>query len=177
MLCYLLLLLHTLLFRRSGQIDKSRAVEIITKMLGPELTLRCGDYQVTGIAAIPNHELIAVSTPLRVFDKHVADVNSMVFLSDDVLASVDDAGILLTWRARTGVVQDRLKVSQGNCLAVTKASATGILVGTTDGEIIRVEHGNGKNLAVDGRYTGGAMDGFSTLARATIYLFPWATTK
>lgn len=110
------------------------------------VSLNCGEKLVTGIAPIPKHELIAVSAstksvsvfkystqgePIYVFEKHQGDVHGCVHLCDDILASVDSDGMLLTWRARTGVVKGRLKVTDDGCRSIATANAKGILVGTT----------------------------------------------
>lgn len=109
------------------------------------------------ITCIPTHELIAVAAlegvyiheyytegePVRVFGEHKKEVKGVVHLSDDILASVDDDGMLLTWRAGTGAVLDQLKVCDSPCESITKASATQILVGTGQGEVILIARANG----------------------------------
>jgi len=144
---------------------ENEAMENETMTITPELTLKCGKHRVTGIACIPTHELIAVSTsmrvyihgyftqgePVRLFDDHNANVSGVLHLSDDILASVDMSGTLLTWRAGTGVLLDEIKVSETRFRSIAKASATEILVGTKKGEVIIFAHTDGKNLTVKER--------------------------
>jgi len=116
---------------------------------------------VNSIACVPHYDLVAVSTfsntvyvhgyssidvPVLEFNKHKGEVNGLIHISDDILASVDDDGMLLTWRATTGVVQEGLKVSEDQCFALSKAGSTAILISTEHGEIIRIKHSNGKKL-------------------------------
>lgn len=89
------------------------------------------------------------SGPIRVFDKHKSEIFDLVHLSDDILASVDHDDMLLTWRATTCDVLDRIKVSKDRCHSITKVSVTEILVGTANGELLIVEHANGNNLSVE----------------------------
>jgi len=141
--------------------DKSRT-------LYPAVSLKCGNWHVSGIVSVPDHNMFAISSdsdrvlvyrhtpefaPVGAFDKHKTRVNGVVHLFDDILASVDEAGFLLTWSATTGSVRSGCRVSEGGCWAITKAGASVILVGTTTGEIILVSHEGAKNLAVNERAT------------------------
>lgn len=131
-------------------------------ILNPEVTLKCGNRPVRAIACVSTHELIAVATyrsnevkifgynnqgePNRVFIEHKREVTGLVHVCDDVLASVDKDGMLLTWRATTGVLLDQLKVSNNSFRCIAKASTARMLVGTADGEIVIVKHSNGTKL-------------------------------
>lgn len=122
-------------------------------ILSPDVTVKCKG-RVYGIACIPEHDLVGVAAwkgvficsfetkaePLRVFYKQEKDVSALVHLSDDVLASVDETGVLLTWRAGTCAVLDKLGVSQCACTAIPKASFTHLLVGTNKGGVVSVRH-------------------------------------
>lgn len=130
------------------------------------------------IACIPKHDLVALCTiegvsiysygtkgePLCVFDKHENYVCGIVHLSDDVLGSVDVSGVLLTWRARTCEVLNKLQVSRDFHTAITKVTPTKLLLGTENGDVIIVGHRNGSNLAVQNRFkhrNWGWIDGIS----------------
>lgn len=157
------------LFRKK----KASAIESNATNLAPEVTLNCGEKRVNGIACVLNHELIAVSTwdgvfifeyttqgePICIFNEHDRDVCGLVHLCDDMVASLDDEGILLTWKTTTGAVQDQLQVSKNTCHCITKASETEVLVGTSDGEVIIVGHTNGNKLTVKARCAGGGRTG------------------
>lgn len=136
-------------------------------VLVPELTVNCGESNVTGIICIANDKIIGVSTdsgfvfiyeystdgePIRFFDSHRREVRDMVHVSHDIIASVDDAGTLLTWFATTGTVMDQLKVSEHECWRTARASSGDLLVGTAKGEIIIVGHDNGASLTVQNRF-------------------------
>lgn len=138
--------------------------------MNPEVRLICGHLQVSSIVALPGQNLIAVSAscervfvfenstegePIRVFDAHKRSVRSMIHLCDDVIASVDAAGTLLTWRGTTGNVLDQLKVTEGECWSITKTSSTEVLVGTGNGQVVLVTHGDGQHLTVRERLTDG----------------------
>lgn len=152
-------------FRR----DEAPNIENKVTILSPEVKLKCGNGCVTGIACVSSHELIAVATwqnvniygytilgePSRVFEEHTGKVSGLMHLCDDVLASVDTDGMLLTWEATSGAVLDQLKVSNRRCTSIAKASTTDILVGTLDGEIVIVENSNGKKLGVKKQCTSG----------------------
>lgn len=121
-------------FRR----NQAPAVETKSTTLTPEVTLKCGEKDVGGIACVADHDSLAVSTWERgyiyEYDTQgepileISGVRDVVHLSDDVLASVDGDDMLLTWRATTGDVLDHLKVSRRACRLIMKASATEILV-------------------------------------------------
>lgn len=149
------------LFQKNG----APAIENNVATLASEVTLKCGKRNVTGISCVPPHDLIAVvarkrvyiykystqGQPIRYFDEHKENVHGLVHLSADVLASVDVDGMLLTWRATTGDVIDKLKVSGRACLAIARARGSEIPVRTENGDIIIATHSNGKNLAVKKR--------------------------
>jgi len=143
-------------------------VENKVTTITPEVTWKCGGHDVTGIVRVSYRDLIVVYTysrsvyvyendtqgePIRTFTEHKDKINGVVHLCDDIVASVDDAGILLTWSATAGNIIDNLKISEKGCWSITKAGATRILVGTEKGEIIVVQHESGKNLAVKKRCT------------------------
>ena len=142
------------------------AIENIETNLTLEVTLKCGERGINGLCDVPNHDLIAVATdkvvyvyeystggdPIRVFKEHKSYVRDVIHLGGDILASVDSDGMLLTWRARTGPVLSQLKVSEKTCKAITKASASEILITTKEGEIVLVGHENGNNLTEKNRY-------------------------
>jgi len=150
------------LFRRR----KTPAIDRKAPTLTPGVTFDSGQSPVHAISCIPSHGLIAVATlegvyihesctqgdPIRVFDKHEKMARGVVHLSDDILASVDDDGMLFTWRAATGVILDDLKVTESRCWSITKASAAEVLIGTNRGELIIVVHAEGRNLNVSHRY-------------------------
>jgi len=108
----------------------------------PDVTLKCQGV-LCGIACTPEHDLVAFPAskgvfiysyekkgePPRVFDKHETDIRALVHLSDDLLASVDEAGLLLTWRAGTGDVVDILQLSEDECTSIAKARSTQLLFG------------------------------------------------
>jgi len=132
-----------------------------SSVFSPDVILKCGDIGVNRIACIPKHNLVAVSThrvyvydyattgvPIRVFSGSTRSCNSAVHLCDDILASVHSTGVVLTWRARTGVVVHKLKVTRFQCTSITKVSESSLVVGTSAGELILVKHANGNNLAV-----------------------------
>lgn len=83
--------------------------------LYPGDTLLCAEIKLSGIASVPENNLIVVSTesesvyihkcstgrfqePIRIFSGHSESVGAVLHLSDDILASVDDAGMLLNRR-------------------------------------------------------------------------------
>ena len=134
--------------------------------VSPLVNLKCVKYSVRDVACIPERDLFALVTysnkvyiysyetkgePLRVFRKHKNYVSALVHLSDDILASVDESGVLVTWRSGTCAVLDKLQVSEHKNWAITKVSSTHLLVGTHGAEVIRVRHDNGRNLAVKNR--------------------------
>jgi len=109
------------IFRRK----KAQSMEDEATILSPDVILKCGKQNVRGIACISTHELIAVATlsrqvyvheystqgkPVRVFNGHKSFVRGVAHLSDDILASIDDGGTLLTWRAGTCIVLDKINV-------------------------------------------------------------------
>lgn len=149
--------------RRFFRRNKAAASENKPAILTPEVTLECGEYCVNAIACVPNHELIAVTAesnnvfiheytshgePVRVFDGHKVEVTGLLHLCDDILATVDEHGMLLTWRARTGLLLDKIEVSHDTCSAMTKASPTEIIVRTRNVNLTIVTHADGNNLAV-----------------------------
>lgn len=123
---------------------------------------------MTGIACVPNADLIVVSTyegvyiyenstqrePIRVLDEHVSFVQGVVHLFEDIFALVLLCGLLTTWHAGSGAVLDQLRISNVLCTTMTKAGGAMILVGTTSGEIIIVSRDNGSNLNVHRKCTG-----------------------
>jgi len=145
--------------KRTSAIER----EVIT--LSPLVALKFIEYGVNGIACIPEHDLVTLFTyskvyifsyetkgePLRVFRKHEKKISALVHLWDDILASVDQSGFLVTWRAGSCAVLDELQISEDMNWTITKASSTHLLVGTNRGEIISVRHHNGRNLAVENR--------------------------
>lgn len=72
----------------------------------------------TVMAAVKSHKRTAIigyttqGSPVRVFDADNANVRGLVYLCDDILATVDDDSMLLTWWATTGEIIDRLEVSE-----------------------------------------------------------------
>lgn len=80
---------------------------------------------MTDIVYIPKYNLITVSidywgiriynndmkgNSIRIFQKHKGRHRNLIHLTDDITASVDQCGTLMTWRALRGVVLDELKV-------------------------------------------------------------------
>ena len=158
------ILRHPSMNKTPNFLRRNKAPNIENKpiILNSEVTLECGNRGVRAIACVSTHELIAVATyrsnevkifgynnqgeSNRVFLEHKRGVTGLVHVCDDVLASVDKDGMLLTWRATTGVLLDQLKVSNKPCWCIAKASTSRMLVGTADGQIVIVEHSNGTKL-------------------------------
>jgi len=162
--------------------------EVIT--LSPVIDLEFAEWYVEDITCIPEHDLVALiayskkvyiysyetkGEPLHVFGKHANRVSALVHLSGDLLASVDHSGVLVTWRAGTCTVLDKLQVSEDMNWEITKASSTHLLVGTSGGEIISVRHDNGQNLAVENRVKDnrlkwmGEMDACNDICAVVLY--------
>jgi len=70
---------------------------------------------------------------LRIFDKHEKYANGILRMEDDVLASVDDIGVLLSWRARRCEAVGKLQLSDGACAAIATPSSTLLHIGTANG--------------------------------------------
>lgn len=56
------------------------------------------------------------------FKEHENDVRAVVHLCDDVLASVDNDGMLLTCRATTGTLLGKQKVAKSKCYCLHNES-------------------------------------------------------
>jgi len=97
---------------------------------------------------ITNRKYISSSTaiPFRTFPHHQFCVNGMVLLQDDVLASVDTAGSLITWKVSTGQVLGRIRIYGDFMGPVTKLNSSLLAVGTGNDNIILVQHEAGRNL-------------------------------
>jgi len=135
--------------------------------LSPDVTLKCGEGSVVGIACVPVQDLIAVGggqdaivrifssdttgEPVIEFEEHTHSVYGIVHLFGYVLASVDTAGNLFTWRADTCEVLDLGNVSDDGCTCMIRVDDDEVIVGTRKGEIIRVHHSHGLELSVIGR--------------------------
>lgn len=66
------------------------------------------------------------------------------------MVSVNDC-TLMTWRAGTGVVLDKLAISEAACSAITNGSNTKILVATSKKLVLIVAHVHGNDLAITKR--------------------------
>lgn len=117
------------------------------------ITLNCDGCRVRQIGYIPKSELLAVSFERensvyiyktdgmedcsRVFCYHKSTIVAFVHLFDNLQASIDAKGTIITWDASNGIVLDTLDVlyKRPHNIRMQKLSSTDLEIGVNGGRI------------------------------------------
>lgn len=120
-------------------------------------------HRVRGMTLVPEKNLVVATSgyhhvhvydmdttgaPRIVFKHHTNEVMDVVQLEDDIVASVGEDAMLLSWRAASGELVDmwQNRERRGKLRSVMKMGNDRIVVGDCFGSIICLEHKSGSTF-------------------------------